>query len=123
MALWRIFDNVIESTTSTGTGSLTVAGAIAGSQALGAKLNVGDTFVARIWEVDASGNADGDFEISNCEYTGANTVARLQVYESSNAGALVNFAAGTKYVAIVLSASSIFTSGQGRALAYGAFSP
>ncbi len=123
MAFWRLFDNVVESTTSTGTGALTVSGAIAGSQALGAKLSVGDTFVARIWDVDANGNSDGDFEISTCVYSASNTVTRAEVHESSNAGALVNFGAGTKYVAIVNSAYSTMTHGKAKALAFGAFTP
>lgn len=116
-------DRVLESTTTTGTGDLTVAGALAGFRAFGAVMSVGDTAHCALWAVDASGNATGDYEEGLYTYSASNTLARTQILQSSNAGAAVNLSAGTKYVAISLLAERIFTSGQGQALAYGAFSP
>lgn len=115
-------DRVLESTTTTGTGDLTVAGALAGFRAFGAVMSVGDTAHCALWAVDASGNATGDYEEGLYTYSASNTLTRTEVIDSST-GSVLNLAAGTKYVAISLLAPRIFTSGQGRALAYGAFSP
>ncbi len=117
-------DRVAESTTTTGTGALTLAGALTGFRAFGAVMtSPSDTCWYALWAVDASGNATGDFECGLGTYSASNTLARTQILQSSNAGAAVNLSAGTKYVAISLLAERIFTSGQGQALAYGAFSP
>ena len=94
-------DRVLETSTTTGTGALTLAGAVTGFRAFGSVMtSPSDTCWYAIWAVDGSGNATGDFEAGLGTYSGANTLTRTTVLESSNAGAAVSFAAGTKYVAI-----------------------
>lgn len=118
-------DRVAESTTTTGTGALTLAGALTGFRAFGSVMSSSpaDTCYYSLWAVDASGNATGDYEEGLGTYSGANTLTRTAVIRSSNSNAAVNLSAGTKYVSIALLATQIFTNGQGRALAYGAFTP
>jgi hypothetical protein len=85
-----------------------VTGALTGYRALGSVMSVADTFWGVMWAVDASGNPTGDYEAGLYTYSAANTVTRTTVLRSSNANALVAFAAGTtKYVAIGALASRV----------------
>jgi hypothetical protein len=97
-----VYDRVLETTTTTGTGTLTLAGAVTGYQSFGAVGNT-NTCMFTTYEVDADGNADGDWEVAEGAYTlSGTTLARTTILASSNAGAAVNFAAGTKRVALVV---------------------
>lgn len=96
-------DRVCESTTTTGTGALTLAGALTGFRTFGSVMtSPSDTCWYSLWAVDGSGNATGAYEEGLGTYSGANTLTRTTVLRSSNANAAVNLAAGTKYVAIAL---------------------
>jgi hypothetical protein len=88
-----IADRVRETTTTTGTGTLTLAGPYNGFQAFSVIGNGNTTYYAII---DAQ---NGAWEVGIGAYTSAgNTLSRATVLASSNAGALVNFTAGTKDV-------------------------
>lgn len=89
-------DRVQETSTTTGTGSFTLAGAVAGFRAFSAVCSTNDLFPYTIEAVDGSGIPTGEWETGIGTYSGANTLARTTVLESSNAGAAVNFSAGTK---------------------------
>lgn len=83
-------DRVQETTTTTGTGTVTLAGAVSGFRTFTSVFANNDRVVYVIvggteWEV-----GDGIFT------TGGTTLSRVNVRASSNAGALVNFSAGTK---------------------------
>jgi len=94
-------DRVLESTTTTGTGALTLAGALTGFKAFGSVMtSPSDTCWYALWAVDGSGNATGDYEEGLGTYSAANTLTRTTILRSSNANAVVTLAAGTKYVAI-----------------------
>ncbi|MEY2653424.1 MAG: hypothetical protein RLZZ524_451 [Pseudomonadota bacterium] len=95
-------DRVLESTTTSGTGALTLAGALTGFRAFSGIATVGDTCWYAVWAVDANGNATGEYEEGLGTYSAASTLTRTTVLLSSNANALVSFAAGTKYVALAL---------------------
>jgi hypothetical protein len=87
-------DRVKETTTSTGTGTITLAGAVAGYQAFSAIGNGNITYYtiagATEWEVGIG------------TYTSSGTtLSRDTVLASSNSGSLVNFSAGTKDVFVV----------------------
>ncbi len=97
-----IADNVQETSTSTGTGAFTLAGAVPGFVPFSARLAVADTTWYLIEEVDAQGNRSGAWETGIGTYSAANTLTRTLVLESSNANASVTFAAGPKRVAITL---------------------
>jgi hypothetical protein len=89
----RLADRVKETTSITGTGPATLAGAVAGFRAFLATLGAGGVYYAIVhqslaeWEVGSGTLA-----------TGPDTLARTTVLASSNAGALVNFSAGLKDV-------------------------
>jgi hypothetical protein len=89
-------DRVQETSTTTGTGSYTLAGAVTGFRAFSAVCSTNDIFSYTIEGVDANGVPSGEWETGIGTYSGANTLARTTVMESSNAGAAVNFSAGTK---------------------------
>jgi hypothetical protein len=73
-------DRVRETTTTTGTGSITTAGAPGGFQSFGSVMSVGDT----CWyAIVMPGTA---WETGSGTYTGTNTIARTSVISSSNAG-------------------------------------
>jgi hypothetical protein len=103
----QIADRVKETTTTTGTGSLTVAGAMTGFRAFSSVCGTGDTFYYGVQAVDGNGVPTGDWEVGFGTYSGTNTLARTTVLTSSNANAAVNFSAGTKQVWIDLAAAQI----------------
>lgn len=95
-------DRILETSSTTGTGSFTLAGAVTGFRAFSSVCSVSDTFYYLIELVDANGNPSGDWEEGLGTYSGANTLARTTVLASSNANAAVNFASGTKRCSIVI---------------------
>lgn len=91
---FKFVDRVQETCTGTGTGALTLGGAVTGYRAFSAALSDGDTFQYTIED-----RTTGAWEMGLGTFnSGAGTISRGEVFSSSNAGALVNFAAGTKYV-------------------------
>lgn len=95
-----IEDRVCETSTSTGTGAFTLAGAVTGFKAFSAVCSTSDTCYYLIEAVDTNGVPTGDWETGLGTYSAANTLTRTTVSKSSNANAAVTFAAGTKRVAI-----------------------
>lgn len=92
-------DRVTESTTTTGTGTITLAGALTGYQTISKICATGDTIYYSLWSVDGSGNPSGPWETGLGTYTSSgNTLARTTVIASSNSGSLVTLV-GTSYVA------------------------
>ncbi len=86
-------DRVRETTTTTGTGTVTLAGAVTGFQTFAAIGNANTTYYT------IAGQGTSEWEVGIGTYTAAGTtLARNTVLASSNAGALVNFSAGTKDV-------------------------
>lgn len=92
-------DRVRESSTSTGTGDFTLAGAPGGYQSFSAVMGIGDT----CWySIVLPGLA---WEVGVGTYSALNTLTRTTVLRSSNAGSPVAFGAGTKDVFITQPAS------------------
>lgn len=87
-----IADRVKETSATQGTGALTLVGAVPGFRAFSAVCAVGDVV---LYTIEAS---DGTWEVGVGSYSATNTLSRTTVLASSNAGALVNFTATTKYV-------------------------
>lgn len=86
-------DRVRETTTSTGTGTITLAGPYSGFQAFSVIGNGNTTYYA------ISDPNTGDWEVGIGTYTSSgNTLSRDTVLSSTNSGNLVSFAAGTKDV-------------------------
>ena len=103
MAL-KIADRVRETTTTTGTGTINLGGAVTNFETFAAKLSNSDTTYYAI--VD---NTNGDFEVGLGTFaTGSpNTLARTTPISSSNSNSAVNFGAGTKDVFITTPASKM----------------
>lgn len=84
-------DRVKETTTSTGTGAVTLAGAAGPYQPFSTIGDGNSTYYA------IASQANTEWEVGYGTYTlSTNTLSRDTVLESSNSGALVNFSAGTK---------------------------
>lgn len=93
-----IYDRVCETTTTTGTGTLTLLGAVTGYQTFSVVGNSNTAFYT-IEAIDGNGLPTGDYEVGIGTYTtSGTTLARTKILASSNAGAAVNLAAGTKRV-------------------------
>jgi hypothetical protein len=84
-------DRVQETSTTTGTGTLTLAGAVTQFQTFSSAIGNGNTTYYTIFN---AGGADWEVGIGT---VGAGTLARTTVLASSNAGSLVSFT-GTLYV-------------------------
>lgn len=98
MAL-ELYDRVKETTTTTGTGTITLAGAATGYRTFGSVLADADTTYYVI-------EAGAEWEVGLGTVGGSGTtLARTSVLASSNAGAAVNFSAGTKNVFVTAPAS------------------
>jgi len=89
-------DRVKETTTTTGTGAISLGGAVANFQAFSAVLSDADTTYYAIIDVTNS-----DYEVGLGTYSsGGNTLASTTILESSNGGSAVSFGAGSKNVFI-----------------------
>lgn len=95
-----IADRVLETTTTTGVGPLTMAGAVTAHRTFGSVCANGDTAFYGAEGVDAAGAATGEWETGLGTWGTGGILTRTTVLASSNAGAAVNFSAGTKRVGI-----------------------
>ncbi len=97
MAALKYADRVKESTITTGTGALTLAGAVSGFQTFAAIGN-GNRCVYCI-------DGGSEWEVGLGTYTSSGTtLSRDTVIASSNSNALVNFSSGTKHVFVTTAA-------------------
>jgi hypothetical protein len=102
-----IIDRAKETTTTTGTGSVTLLGAVTGFQSLA---GVGNTNTTYYCIADQTG-ANWEVGLGTYSTTGP-TLARTTVIASSNAGAAVTFTAGTKDVFVTYPAeNAVYSSG------------
>jgi hypothetical protein len=91
---WGFFDRVKDTSTTTGTGTVTVSGtAPTGYQTFATVYAVGD----RVPYVIAHQSAN-EWETGRGTYTASNQIERTEVTASSNSGSAVNFSSGTKDV-------------------------
>ena len=98
-------DRVRETTTTLGTGTVTLGGAVAGFQAFSVIGNGNTTYYT------ISDPATGAWEVGIGTYTSSGTtLSRDTVLESSNSNNLVNFGAGTKDVFVTYPADRSVTS-------------
>ena len=93
-------DRVKETSTTTGTGTVTLLGASTGYQSFSAIGNANTTYYA------IAGQTGSEWEVGIGTYTSSGTtLARTTVLASSNSGSLVNFSAGTKDVFVTYPAT------------------
>ena len=101
-------DRVRETTTSTGTTAVTLAGAVTGFQSFSA---IGD---ANTTYYTIAGQGTSEWEVGIGTYTASGTsLSRDTVLSSSNSGSLVNFSAGTKDVFCDYPAGRAVVGGEG----------
>src|SRR3990170_3528391 len=94
-----LFDRVKEISTTTGTGTLTLAGAVSGFQAFSIVGDGNTCYYAIVHRTAA------EWEVGIGTYTAAGTIlARTTVLASSNGGSVVSLSAGTKDVFITAAA-------------------
>lgn len=94
-------DRIKETTTTTGTGALTLGGAATGFRPFSPAIANGSQIPYGV------SDALGNWEVGYGSLTNATTLARSTVLASSNANALVNFPAGSKDVFLTLPAALI----------------
>ena len=106
-------DRVQETTTTEGTGTLTLDGAVTGFQTFSSAIgNTNTTYYA----ISSQGS---EFEVG-IGTVGAGTLARTTILASSNGGSVVTLSAGTKNVFCTQPAGkSLFTDASGNAIALG----
>jgi len=103
-------DRVQETTTTTGTGTVTLAGAVSGFQSFSAVGDGNSTYYT------ITGGTDWEVGIGTYTSSGT-TLSRAIVLSSSNSDSLVNFAAGTKNVFVTYPASLAVPEGKAVVLA------
>jgi hypothetical protein len=106
-------DRVQETTTTTGTGTITLAGAVTGFQSFSVIGNANTTYYTIA--------AGSQWEVGIGTYTASGTtLSRDTVLESSNAGSLVDFSAGTKSVFVTYPAEkSLYLDASNNAIGLG----
>jgi len=104
-------DRVQETSTTTGTGTFTLAGAVSGFQSFSAIGDGNTTYYAIV--------GGAEWEVGLGTYTSSGTtLARDTILESSNSGSAVNFSAGTKNVFVTYPAEeSVYQDANGDAYA------
>lgn len=85
-------DRVKESSSSSGTGSITLGGAFPGYQTFNAAIATGSTVYYTIHNLTAG--SDTQWEVGVGTFTSPATLSRDTVFSSSNSGSKVNFTAG-----------------------------
>ena len=108
-----VADRARETTTTTGTGSLTLAGAVVGYQTFASGLGAAGCLV----EYAISHQTANEWEVGVGTFDGTTTLTRDTVSSSSNSNSAVNLSAGTKDVYVVIVAASIRTRGRSTNLA------
>src|SRR6056300_92888 len=94
-----ISDRVKETTTTSGTGTYTLGGAVTGFETFTANLSDGDTTYYACTD-------NTDFEVGLGTFTtSGTTLARTTILASSNSGSAVNWAAGTRTIFCTLPAA------------------
>ena len=107
-----IADRVKDSTTTTGTGTVTLSGTAATGYQNFSVIGNGNTTYYTI-----AGQGTTEWEVGIGTYTTAGpTLARTTILSSSNAGAAVNFSAGTKDVFVAYPSEYATFTGAGQAI-------
>ena len=112
-------DRCKETTTATGTGDITLAGAVSQFVAFSAVYSVGDRVPYAI-----VGQTGSEWETGLGTLTGASTLERTDVYRSSNSNSAVSFSSGTKDIFVTVLAdfqNKLSTLGRNIAISSGNF--
>lgn len=96
MAVPEFFDRVLETATTTGTGTFTLLGAETGYRTYGSVYSNGNDAVYLAW----NRNFPSEWEIGIGTWSTGGTLTRTTVIASSNSGSAVSFSTGTKEVMV-----------------------
>lgn len=116
-----IHDRVKETTTTTGTGSITLSGAVTQFVSFASRFELTIPFYYAV-----VGQTGTEWEVGWGYLINPTTLVRLRVDESSNADAAVNFSAGTKDVFNTASAhllEAVYSKGAANSMATGMAMP
>lgn len=111
----RFFDRVKETSTTTGIGDFTLAGAASQHVAFSTVFTVGDEQIPYA----IVGQTGTEWEVGYGTYSASNTLRRDEVLASSNSNNAVTFSAGTKDVWVNAGATAISRFGKNIAVARG----
>lgn len=100
----KFLDRVQESSTTTGTGTYTLAGATTGFQTFAA-VGDGNSCIYCATEVDGNGNPSGAWEVNIGTYTAAGTTLSRDTLRASSTGSAISWAAGTRRLFLVADAA------------------
>ena len=103
----QVFDRVVETSTTTGTGTYTLAGAVTGYRTFQSVLAVGDTAECYAEDVDSNGVPTGSWEVFMGTLATTTTLTRDMIESSSNSGNAVNWSAGTRRIALAVTARMV----------------
>ena len=113
-----IADRIKETTTTTGTGTITLAGAATGFRTFASVAATGDTFY---YAISSSGGAE--WEVGLGTLASSTTFTRDVILASSNSGSVVTLSVGTKDVFLTHPAMQMQTVGQDYAMGIGYQNP
>ena len=102
-----VADRVQETSTTTGTGSYTLSGAVVGYRTAASVCANNDTFTYYAEDVDAFGRPQGSWETGLGTWTTGGIIVRTTIYSSSNSNSAVSWAAGTRRIAMGIIASDV----------------
>lgn len=105
-------DRVKETTTTTGTGNITTAGAVAQFQTFNSAFGTNVRFPYALIDADAT-----DWEVGIGYLSASTTLVRETVTASTNSGAAINLSAGTHSIFCTDSAAIVNSSNSGRTAA------
>lgn len=111
----RMFDRIKETSTTTGTGNFTLAGAVSQFKSFSSRFTSGTEAAADPIYYAIVGQTGTEWEVGRGYLSGASTLVRLQIFASSNSDSAVSFSAGTKDVFNTIPGErmeEIFTKGQ-----------
>ena len=106
-------NRIQDTTTTTGTWTVTVSGTPASGFLAFSTMPVGTVF-----DYTIQGQTGAEFEVGRGKMASSTTFTREQVLASSNGGAAVNFSAGTKDVFVTVAEESMTNRGRVLAMPY-----
>lgn len=110
----RLADRVKETTTTTGTGTVTLAGAVSGFQSFATAFPDAGSGGVLVGYCITDGTS---WEVGKGIYSNAGTLTRDTIRSSSNGGNAVNFGAGSKDVFVTASSELLDNANTGPLLA------
>lgn len=113
-----VADRVKETSTTTGTGNVTLAGAASNYQSFNTAFGLNITFWYAIVHQSAT-----EWEVGEGYLSGTTTLVRLTVTSSTNSNAAVSFSAGTKDVFCTIAAAGVEDNGRVVASSMGMYLP